>query len=84
MPPEVQLATWNGKPTKQGDTFRLTKGPRQAVCELWTDGLGWELRLLAVGELLQSQVCRSEDEVLETSDAWKAALISKGWGRELP
>ena len=39
---------------------------------------GWELRLM-VGELMRSQVCRSSEEILTTQEAWKAAMIGKGW-----
>jgi hypothetical protein len=41
--------------------------------------LGWELRLTAGDEFLQSKVCKTEDEVLETGEQWKAALLEKGW-----
>jgi hypothetical protein len=60
----------------------LRKGGRQAICELWSHWAGWELRLEAAGELLQTQVCRSQDEVLATGEAWKAAMIGKGWRSE--
>ena len=30
-------------------------------------------------EILQSQVCRSQDEGLTTGEQWKAAMIDKGW-----
>jgi len=29
-----------------------------------------------------AQVCRTQDEVLETSDQWKAAMIEKGSTRD--
>jgi hypothetical protein len=31
------------------------------------------------GSLQRSQVCRSQDEVLDTADQWKAAMLEKGW-----
>jgi hypothetical protein len=40
---------------------------------------GWECRLMVRGELVQAQVCRSQDEVLSTGEQWKGALIEKGW-----
>jgi hypothetical protein len=53
---------------------------RQAVCELWSHQLGWELRLVIDGgELTRSQVCRSNDEILDMQEQWKAAMIGKGW-----
>ena len=30
-------------------------------------------------DLLRSQVCRSQDEILTTHEAWKAAMLDKGW-----
>ena len=32
-----------------------------------------------VGELVRSQVCRNEDEILDTQENWKVAMINKGW-----
>lgn len=81
----LQRETWYGEPKKLGDAFRLTKpggigGDLWATCEIWTHQFGWELRLLIVGvELVQSDVCREQDRVLDTIDAWKAALREKGW-----
>jgi hypothetical protein len=40
---------------------------------------GWEVILDVNGELQRSQVCRSQDEVLTTSEQWKAAMIENGW-----
>jgi hypothetical protein len=80
----LQRATWNGEPAKHGDLFRVHKDrcgrQLQAVCELWTHRFGWELRLVVNdGQLQRSEVCRSQDDVLETGDAWKAAMVEKGW-----
>lgn len=44
-----------------------------------THPLGWELRLEVAGSLHRSQVCRSQDEALDTSEQWKTAMIEKGW-----
>jgi hypothetical protein len=30
-------------------------------------------------DLLRSQVCRSSEEILNTHEQWKAAMIEKGW-----
>jgi hypothetical protein len=80
----LQRSTWNGDPTKQGDLFRVHKNrcgrQLQAVCELWTHQLGWELRLVVNdGQLQRSQVCRSQDDVIDAGDTWKAAMVEKGW-----
>jgi hypothetical protein len=46
---------------------------------LQTHPLGFELRLTAANELLQSHVCRSQDDVLNTFEQWKTAMQKKGW-----
>lgn len=75
----LQRDDWRGDPRKQGDLFELRKGKKRAICELWTHPLGWEVRLEASGELLRTQVCRSQDEVFATFESWKAAMVAKGW-----
>jgi hypothetical protein len=53
---------------------------RQAVCELWSHQLGWELRLVVDGgDFRRSEVCRSQDEVLDVTEQWKAAMVGRGW-----
>lgn len=77
----LQRALWHGEPKQLGELFVLKKGTRTATCELWSHAFGWELRLF-VGkqtEIVQTQVCRSEDEVFATGDAWKVKMQEKGW-----
>jgi len=78
-----QHPDWHGDPYPVGDLFRLHKAKcgqqLEAVCHLQTHQLGWELRLELASSLQRSQVCRSQDEVLDTSDTWRAAMIEKGW-----
>ena len=42
-----------------------------------THRFGWELRLITTD--LRSQVCRSSEEVLDSEERWKAAMINRGW-----
>jgi hypothetical protein len=35
--------------------------------------------LLLGGDLQRSQVCRDHNELLDTSEQWKAAILEKGW-----
>ena len=49
------------------------------VCRLMSHELGWELRLEIDGDLQRSAVCRSQDEILDTMEQWKAAMMAKGW-----
>jgi hypothetical protein len=79
----LQRSEWDGEPKNLGETFRVHKqkcGQQiEAACRLVTHALGWELRLEVVGSLQRSEVCRTQDEVLDTSEQWKAAMIEKGW-----
>lgn len=82
MPIEVlQRFVWDRGPQELGDLFRLSKRGREARAALWTHQLGWEVRLLLgrSGEVTRTQVCRSQDEVLDTGEQWKAAMIAEGW-----
>ena len=54
------------------------RGDKFARCILVSHELGWELRLMTT-DLLRSQVCKSSDEVLDTHERWKAAMLGKGW-----
>ena len=74
----TQREHWDGHPVELGDTWVLRKGARLARCALFSHQFGWELRLM-VGELVRSQVCRSQDEILTTQENWKAAIIERGW-----
>ncbi len=75
----LQRYAWTGEPIRLGSMFTVTKGRRTADCELWTHQLGWELRLTSGATLLQSQVCRAQEDLLGTHEAWKAAMIDRGW-----
>lgn len=84
MPLDIlQRYDWHGETIKQGDAIRMAKGiggqERQAVGELWSHQLGWEIRLFIDREWHRSKVCRSQEEVFTTINEWKAALVEKGW-----
>jgi hypothetical protein len=77
----LQRPDWYGSPVELGELFILKKNGREATCKLRSHQFGWEL-LLFVGqqlEVVQSQVCRSQDDVLTTGEQWKAAMVEKGW-----
>jgi hypothetical protein len=73
----------NNQPTYLGDLFRVskTRGDKTlgAVCKLWTHALGWEVRLEINDAPQRSEVFRSQDDVLTAGEAWKAAMVEKGW-----
>jgi hypothetical protein len=74
---------WLGHPVDLGEGFRLHKdrcgGQLEAICRLRTHPLGWELVLNVIGNLQRTEVCRSQEGVLEKTERWKAALIERGW-----
>jgi hypothetical protein len=81
-----------GNPVRTLDRYDYYRGPKALAdewtvsrehlkmrCALATHRLGWELRLTAGSNFLRSQVCKTQTEVFQTSAAWKAEAISKGW-----
>jgi hypothetical protein len=77
----LQRPHWHGTPVAMGELFILHKNRREAKAELFTHQLGWEVRLLigAQSEVVQTQVCRSQEEVFATGEQRKAAMGEKGW-----
>ena len=77
----LQRLDWHGSAVELGELFVLTKNKRKARCVLLSHQFGWELRLFVGSQLevVQSQVCRTQEEVLDTSEQGKAAMIEKGW-----
>lgn len=75
----LQRAVWDGAPKVLARWWTVRKGNRSAECFLYSHQLGWELRLVGVDDLPRTQVCRRQDEVLDTQEQWKHALHEKGW-----
>lgn len=71
---------WQG-PKTIGEWFVLRRDNKEARCEIRTHPSGWELRLTGVLQdgFELTQICRSKREVHDTSEAWKAKLVVKGW-----
>jgi hypothetical protein len=72
---------WNGPPCLLKTLWTLSKRGKVARLQLLNHPLGWELRIES-GDLLMTQVCRSDREIEDVSAAWKAAMIEKGWKAE--
>ena len=74
----LQRLEWPSTPIGLGDLF-LHKNRREAPAALVTHQLGW-VRLLVGSQLevVQTQVCRDQEEVLATGERWKAALVRRG------
>ena len=64
---------------KQIGFVRLRKVPSRASCELWSHPAGWELQLSIDGEFMQSIICESIDEALDSLERWKAGMMARGW-----
>ena len=73
----AQREFWNGQPAALETVWTLSKRHRIARLVLYTHQLGWELRVES-GDLLMTQVCRSDREIEKASAAWKEAMIEKG------
>jgi hypothetical protein len=68
-------------PERLSPAWALTKGAKTVVCQVWSHEFGVELRALVGAELVQSQVCRSQDEMIRVQGEWRAAFEAKGWSR---
>ena len=82
MPPQIlQRVNWHGTAIGLGELFILHKNRREAKAVLFTHQLGWEVRLIigAQAEVAQTQVCRTQEEVFSTGEAWRQGMIEKGW-----
>jgi hypothetical protein len=67
------------------DGFRMTKPKGDhtltASCEVWTNPVGLELRLMIDGHSTQiASVVRSAAEMHDTLEQRRAAMLEKGWG----
>ena len=70
---------WRGHSERVGQWWRLTKGSRAVVCDIYTHPLGGELRCDVDGEMFGTRASRSLDDLLRASDEWKAGFQEKGW-----
>jgi hypothetical protein len=61
--------------------WTLTRASKTATCEVWSHVLGFELRAFIGSELVQSQVCRSQEELVRAQEKWRAVFEAKGWRR---
>jgi hypothetical protein len=60
-------------------TLRRQATPGAAVCRMFTHVFGHELRLEVRGQLVESQVCRTDEEIPSCQEQWRAGLEAKGW-----
>ena len=62
-----------------GNVWTLAKAGKRLVCILHTHPMGWELRVWYGTELVRSQVCPRQEDVLSTAEKWKATALTDGW-----
>jgi hypothetical protein len=72
-----QRECWTGQPAEL-ETMWILSNERQGRLVLLTHQLGWELRV-EPGDLLLTQMCRSDRKIEDVAEAWKAAMVEKGW-----
>ena len=73
-----QRDAWNHTPRELETVWALTKGNRPARLVIYTHPLGWEAKVES-GDLLLTQVCRSDREIEAVAAGWRDAMLAKGW-----
>jgi hypothetical protein len=81
MPPLVPRREYFNGPERLSPAWTLKKGTKTASCEVWSHILGHELRAFVGGELVQSSVCKTLEELVSTQEQWRTAFEAKGWKR---
>jgi hypothetical protein len=74
-----QREFWNGQPAALETVWTLSKRGQVARLVLYTHQFGWEKLRVESGDLLMTQVCKSDREIEDVSAAWKAAMLEKSW-----
>lgn len=74
-----QRYAWDGTPREVATWWTLHKGQPRAVCRMFTHVFGHELRLEVKKQLVESRVCKTDEEVLSCQERWRAGLEAKGW-----
>jgi hypothetical protein len=75
---------WTGAPERLTDGFTIKKSKgvitHVAVCEVWTNPHGWELRLAIDGlSLTTTTVVRSANEMRALVETWRSSMLERGW-----
>ena len=56
----------------------MRKGEHCATSELWPYVFGWAPAQVAC-ETVRRGVCRTQHQVFDYTQAWRAALLQRGW-----
>jgi hypothetical protein len=75
----LQRLAWSGRPVSQGGVLPVEEGSAHGGVRPLVVPAGMGARLESEGEFLRSEVCRAEPDVFTTYEAWKAAMVEKGW-----
>jgi hypothetical protein len=75
----IRIPQWGGRARNVGDVWRLSKGPRVAVCAFWTHPTGGEARITVDGEFQRSEARRDGLALLDLVLEWKRQFTEKGW-----
>jgi hypothetical protein len=79
-----QRDIWNGQPERLPGGFTVTKPEgvhaQVAICEVWTNPDGWELRLIMDGRGLPiTTVVGTLAEMVALVETWRVVLMQTGW-----
>lgn len=67
-------------PEQLSPAWELRKGFAVAACTIWSNQLGFELRLSITGDdLPRTQVVCSQEDLIRVQEEWRAAMEEKGW-----
>jgi len=83
VPPLVPRREFWTQPERLSPAWTLAKNGKTASCEVWSHVLGFELRACVGAELVQSQVCRSQEDLIRLQEEWRAAFEQRGWSRTM-
>jgi hypothetical protein len=73
-----QREHWSG-PERLSPGWTLSKDRKTAECVVWSHQFGFELRVTIGADLVQSQVCRTQQDLINIQETWRAAYEGKGW-----
>jgi hypothetical protein len=76
-----QRERYDGVAREVAEWRTLKKGQCRAVCRTFTHVFGHELRLEVSGELVASEVCRTDDAVLTCQARWREGLEGEEWAK---
>lgn len=68
-------------PERLSPSWTLSKGGTTAECVVWSHQFGFELRVTVGADLVQSQVCRTQQDLIRVQETWRAAYEAKGWAK---